>query len=145
MEVFGQDFSGEDLLFDASAHVIVGESRANIPAAGFDQAVFSVPNLRPAHAGQHVAVVVISRIPGINNPLDEPRILIQAVRRVGPVRSGEIGGQAVADRIEAVIADIVCVDIRLCRDDFAAVVVAVGQDIRHGKHAAAPAHRSAAA
>ena len=62
------------LLLDSPPHVVVSELEFYASLADLDQTVFAVPDLRPAVAGQHIAVGIVGRLLGIDGG-----ILVQSI------------------------------------------------------------------
>ena len=87
-----------DVFLDPAAQVVVAERQPGVAFDGFDQPVFAVPHLRPAVAGQHVAVRVTGRILR-DAAVSQLNVLVEVVRRIRPRRTGQIRGGTIADRI----------------------------------------------
>ena len=134
-------------LLHSSSHVVVLERQAVISLVRLDHAVLAVPDLRPAAGGVHGAVghgavQAIGEIQ-LDAVLRGGRVLVEAVRRVGPWHARLIGGGSVADGVVGVGVRVGGVHIRRRARQLRTVVVGVGDGAGIGVCAARAGHGGA--
>ena len=142
-----QSVVGIDAFLDTTSLVVILEGQAVCPLVRLDHAVLAVPELRPAGVPVHRAVgyraVQVVGKAYLHIVFCGGRVLVEAVRGVGPGHARLAGGDPVADGVVGVEVRVGRVNIGLCPRQLASVIVGIGDGVGIGVCAAGAGHGGA--
>ena len=121
--------------YSDSYHIVINKLQLGIVTDRLNHPVFTIPGICPIAIGQHIAVIIISGLIGVDN-----RVLVQHIGCIVVGSPGKICSQPVTDGIKAVSIIIGTVLIGNCTDNFAAAVVGITDRIRSRKRTSGSAH-----